>query len=710
MGQTTRHDFAGDKAELRRKAEDALETAATPDDRASPLPGDIQALVHDLRVHQIELELQNEALREAQAELEAAEERFRELYDQAPVGYCTVDEGGLVLEANLTVATLLGVFRGTLIGQRVQAFIPQPDKDAYHRFSAALFETRSPRSIDLRMVRADGERRVVRVDAVVKALDGAPVCLATLSDITGREDAERVRQSEEQFRKLFLSAKDALAFGSPGGAVDRVNGAFAAMHGYTIEELERMNVTRLFPPSKLAAFSSMVTSVLAGQTHTYETEHLHKSGRLVPVEVSVSKADFGDGPRFLAVYRDLTDRKRAAEVEAQLQQAQKLESVGRLAGGVAHDFNNMLTVVISRCDLAIELAGAESPVLEDLVEIRGAATRSAKLTRQLLALARKQPSAPVVLDLNESVAGMLGMLRSLVGESVALEWKPGAGLGPVRVDPLQLDQILANLCVNSRDAIDRSGRVTVETGSHTLSEANCARHVEAVPGEYVRLTVRDNGRGMDPTTLAHLFEPFFTTKPQGEGTGLGLATVHGVVTQHGGFLEVDSEPGAGTTVSVYLPRHPGEGPRVQAPVAARAAGGHETVLLVDDQQVLLKSTTRILERAGYHVLPASTPEAALRIAREHPGEIHLLVTDVVMPGMNGQELAEAVLAKRPDTRRLFMSGYTADIIARHGVLDDGVSFLQKPFAGVHLTAKVREALDSAAVVEPRAQATGSGEP
>ncbi len=394
----------------------------------------------------------------------------------------------------------------------------------------------------------------------------------------------------------------------------------------------------------------------------------------------------------------LIEHKRAEEEKANLQdqflQAQKMESVGRLAGGVAHDFNNMLGVIFGHTEMAMEQVDPAHPIYSDLQEIRKAAERSADLTRQLLAFARKQTVAPKVLDLNETVAGMLKMLQRLIGEDIHLAWLPGINPWPVKIDPSQLDQIFANLCVNARDAIAGVGKITIETGNVIFDEAYCTDHMGSVPGEYALLAVSDDGCGMDKNVLSNLFEPFFTTKGVGKGTGLGLATVYGIIKQNNGYINVYSEPERGTSFKIYLPRHMGE--EQQPPMEGtqkQALRGQETLLLVEDEPAILNMSKLMLEKQGYQVLAAGTPGEAIRLAGEHTGEIHLLLTDVVMPETNGRDLADKMLSIFPNIKCLFTSGYTADVIAHHGVLDEGVQFIQKPFSRKDLAAKVREALD-----------------
>lgn len=380
-------------------------------------------------------------------------------------------------------------------------------------------------------------------------------------------------------------------------------------------------------------------------------------------------------------------------LESQLLQAQKMEAVGRLAGGVAHDFNNMLAVIMGHGDLALEETAPDSPQHVHLMEIQKAAQRSADLTRQLLAFARKQTISPRVLDLNDTIPGMLKMLRRLIGEDIDLRWKPARELWPVHMDPAQLDQILANLAVNARDAIEGVGRITIETSNVALDGTYCETHAGFVPGRYVLLAVSDDGCGMDKETMAQLFDPFFTTKPAGQGTGLGLAMVYGIVKQNQGFINVYSEPGKGTTFKIYLPRDGADKADAGALRAQTLAPtGTETVLLVEDEEALLRLIATQLESLGYTVLAAGSPGQALQLAQEYAGDIPLLMTDVIMPAMSGRDLWQRLSALRPNLKCLYMSGYTANVIAHHGVLNEGVHFLQKPFSRGALATKLREAL------------------
>ena len=428
-----------------------------------------------------------------------------------------------------------------------------------------------------------------------------------------------------------------------------------------------------------------------------EVQFQRLDGSTVWVETTGQPIVYEGKSGALVFVRDTTARKRNEQerekLQGQLIQAQKMESVGRLAGGVAHDFNNMLGAILGYTEMAMERVEPEEPLHVDLVNIHEAAQRSADLTRQLLAFARQQAVSPKVIDLNDTIENMLKLLRRLIGEDIDLAWRPGREVSPIKMDPAQIDQILANLCVNARDAIAGAGKITIETGNTIFDEDHCKTHPGVVPGEYAILAVSDNGCGMAKETQAHLFEPFFTTKDIGKGTGLGLATVYGIIKQNHGFISVYSEPGQGTTLKIYLPRYAVKSDRAVKKKAGKPnATGLETILLVEDEPLILDMTVAMLELLGYTVLPAATPGEATRLAQEYSGTIDLLITDVIMPEMNGLELAEKLESLRPGLKRLFMSGYTANVIARHGVLDEGVHFLQKPFLSNNLATKVREAL------------------
>ncbi|MDK9708845.1 MAG: PAS domain S-box protein [Desulforhopalus sp.] len=520
-------------------------------------------------------------------------------------------------------------------------------------------------------------------------------------DLTEHKLAEEaLRESEETFRNIVqaspmgihlyqLQDDDTMLFVGANQAADRLLGVDNSQFiGKTLEEAFPLSQHLEVPYRYLRA---------ARYGESWQAEHIDYADGNVSGAFEVYVFQMAPG-RIAVMFHEISDRKRAEEekekLQAQLIQAQKMESVGRLAGGVAHDFNNMLGVILGHTELAMKKLDSSNPIHENLASIRKAAERSANLTRQLLAFARKQTVVPKILDLNETIESMLSMVVRLIGEDIELVWVPGKDLDAVKMDPSQIDQILVNLCVNARDAIGDTGMVTIETGVASFDPAYCSKHAGFLPGEYVLLAVSDNGCGMDKEILSHLFEPFFTTKEVGKGTGLGLATVYGIVKQNKGFITVYSEPGLGTSIRIYLPPYQKERERpVRIEEMEGTERGHETILLVEDEPMILELTQAMLDTLGYTVLAAATPGEAMRLARDYSGGIHLLMTDVVMPEMNGRDLARNVLRLHPDIKRLFMSGYTANVIAHHGVLDEGVHFLQKPFNLQDLAAKIREALD-----------------
>lgn len=530
--------------------------------------------------------------------------------------------------------------------------------------------------------------------------------VAYLSDVTWqlveqKRIEEKQQASEQRYRDLYQSMMDAFVIVDMKGRIRACNRSFSMITGFTEEELKQKTYEELTPSSWHAFEKRIVNEQILpfGVSEIYEKEYQRKDGAVFPVELRTFLITDNEGrpTGMSAIVRDISERKWAEKerdkLQAQLNQAQKMESVGRLAGGVAHDFNNMLSVILGYAELALGKIDPADPLHHDLQEIYGAGKRSADITRQLLAFARKQTVAPRVLDLNATVESMLKMLRRLIGEDINLAWLPGANLKPIKIDPSQIDQLLANLCVNARDAIAGVGKVTIETGNVSFDEAYCADHAGFVVGDFVRMAISDDGCGMDQATLGKLFEPFFTTKAVGEGTGLGLATVYGIAKQNNGFVNVYSEAGLGTTFKIYLPVHKGETCTIGTvtPEETLASSG-ETILVVEDEVAILNLSKTMLERMGYTVLIASSPGEAVRLAEEHASEIHLLITDVVMPEMNGRELVDRIHTHHPDIKTLFMSGYTANVIAHRGILDQGVQFIHKPFSKQDLGLKVREAL------------------
>lgn len=576
--------------------------------------------------------------------------------------------------------------------------------ESWEKLTAALHNTAitgNPYELELEMLRVNGLHGWIWVHGMaVLDAEGKTVGLRGVAqDITERKQNEELLRREQVFSKSVIESLPGIfyLYTYPDLRLVLWNREHETRLGYGVGEIEGRHITDWHVPESEEAILNAIEVVMNQGSASVEASLLTKDGRPVPFILTGIRFEAWGQRYLMGIGFDITERKRAeAEAErlqAQLNQGLKMESVGRLAGGIAHDFNNMLGVILGYTELAHKKIESGQAIHSALQGIQQAAQRSADLTRQLLAFARKQTVSPKVLDLNEIVASMLNMLRRLIGENIDLAWLPGEDLGPIRMDPAQIDQVLANLCVNARDAIKDTGKVTIETHNVVLDQTYGKEHTGFVPGEYVLLELSDNGCGMNRETLSHLFEPFFTTKGIGKGTGLGLATVYGIVKQNDGFINVYSELGLGTTFKLYLPLYVAKGEQRQPePEAKPIATGHETILLVEDEPMILEMTTLMLEAQGYTVLPAAIPGEAIRLAREHAGEIHLLMTDVVMPEMNGRDLAKNLLSLYPGLKRLFMSGYTADVIAHHGVLDEGINFIQKPFTMQDLATKIRAAL------------------
>ena len=557
---------------------------------------------------------------------------------------------------------------------------------------------------DAEVIRQDGSHRWVmaRGEAVCGS-DGRPLFLrGTVQDISERKRIEEfLRDSELRYRSLFEKSLDAIAImeGFPPHFTF-VNPAFVQLFGYTEEEVRAMQgeqIWCLVYPDDIDLVRTKLTDRIEGRTSSvrYEFRILRKDGDVRVVEASGTMITIAGRTINQSFYRDITRQKEAekerALLQEQFQQSQKMESVGRLAGGVAHDFNNILTVILGYSEMAMGELEKTEPLYEDLKTIHDAAKRSSEIVRQLLTFSRKQVVQPIPLSLNDSVEEMLKMLHRLIGENIKLVWTPTPQLPPIIIDPSQVDQILANLCVNARDAISDTGMITIATSLADLDEEYCAAHFGVRTGQYILLSVSDTGIGMEKEIVEKIFEPFFSTKGN-LGTGLGLATVYGIVKQNSGHINVYSEPGNGTVFKIYLPISKNAVALKKEDGDEIAIGNGETILFVDDDQALLKLNSTVLERLGYKVLVAQTAQAAIDLADNHGKTIDLLITDVIMPEMNGKELSARILARHPAIKVLYISGYTADVIAHHGILDEGISFLQKPFSRKSLSMKIRSTL------------------
>jgi len=625
-----------------------------------------------------------------------AEARYRDIFENAIEGIFQSTVEGRFLNANPALAGILGY---DYVDDILAISIPDNlyfNRSEREELLSLLLERGDVTGYEIRLRRKDEKVIWASITArMVRDQAGNPLFIeGFLSDITKRKRAETaLEESEAKTRNILDNIGIGVSLISPGMEILELNRQMRKWFP-AIDPGQRPICYRAFnepPREAVCDYCPTCKTLQDGLIHEDTTQKL-QAGVIRNYRI-VSSPILNAAGEVTAAIEMIDDITEKLFLESQLREIQKMESVGRLAGGVAHDFNNMLGVILGRTELALDKVHPSVPLFTDLQEIRKAAERSASLTRQLLAFARKQTVAPKVLDLNETVESMLKMLRHLIGEGINLAWLPGKNLWPVNVDPSQIDQILVNLCVNARDAIAGVGSITIETETATFDEASCAMHTEYVPGEYVLLAVSDDGCGMGKEILDKLFEPFFTTKEMGKGIGLGLATVYGIVKQNSGFINVYSEPGRGTTFKIYLPRYQGAADEVQQEGAAEPAQGYETILLVEDELTMLTLIKLMLQGLGYTVLAAATPSEAIRLVQEYSGEIHLLVTDVVMPEMNGRDLAKRIISFYPNIKLLFMSGYTADVIAHQGVLDEGVCFIEKPFYRNDLIAKVQEILD-----------------
>ncbi|MEI6209259.1 MAG: PAS domain S-box protein [Desulfuromonadales bacterium] len=649
-----------------------------------------------------ERKLAEQQLQETQAILQAA-------MDCSPAGIAIADapdgrlryvnDAGLLIRGSNRQSVVNGVGVDNYVASwKILNLDGRPlNTDEVPLARAILFGESNSREFIIR--RKEGEDRIVFATAapIRNEMGAVAAGIVVFSDITEHKQLEvDLREKSEELSRYFASSLDLLCIANLEGHFLRLNPEWEKVLGYSLAELEGRLFLDLVHPDDMESTLSAISKLGAQeQVVSFVNRYLCKDGSFRWIEWRSQP----QGDLIYAAARDITEtiltEKEKSNLEAQLQQAQKMESVGRLAGGVAHDFNNMLTVILGHTQLALMDTKLTDPLKNHLEEIRIAADRSADLTRQLLAFARKQTIDPKVLDLNEVVSGMLKMLQRLIGEGVNLNWHPASNLWNVEVDPSQINQILANLCVNARDSISNIGKITIETDNNVIDDEYCANHAGFTVGEYVRLSVSDNGSGMSKETLSQIFEPFFTTKGLGEGTGLGLATVYGIVKQNKGFINVYSEPGLGTTFTIYLPRYVGSAQKINSKETIKPARqGQETILLVEDEQAILNITQMVLSKQGYNVLAANSPLEAIRFAGEHTSEIHLLMTDVVMPEMNGRDLAKKLQTLYPDLKCLYMSGYTANVIAHHGVLDTGLHFIQKPFNLNTLADKLREVFES----------------
>ncbi|WP_191966227.1 hybrid sensor histidine kinase/response regulator [Oryzomonas japonica] len=633
----------------------------------------------------------------ALATLQDSEKRYRRLFESAKDGILILDaDSGKVVDVNPFLIRLLGYSYEEICGKYIWEVGKFKDIAASREAFRVLQDNEYIRYEDLPLKACDGKPISVEFVSNVYLVDGGKVIQCNIRDITARKRVEKaLAESEAKTRSILDNIAIGVALINPEMELLELNRQMREWFP-AIDLGQRSICYHAFnePPLDAVCDDCPTQKTLRdGLVHegTTKKHQTHRGGvRNYRIVSSPILSSSGEVEAVIELVEDITEK---LSLESQFRQSQKMEAVGLLAGGVAHDYNNMLSVILGQTELAMNKVDPDQPLHANLEEIFKAAQRSTDITRQLLAFARKQTIMPVVFDLNQNVESMITMLRRLMGEDIDLAWLPEKGLCPVMMDPVQVNQILANLCVNARDAIDDVGKVTIETEYAYFDEAYCAQHAGFLVGDYVLLAVSDDGYGMDKETLGQIFEPFFTSKELGHGTGLGLSTVYGIVKQNNGFINVYSEPGKGTTFRIYLPRYADQAVVSPRGKKAQIPRGHgETVLVVEDEPAILTVEKMMLEELGYRVLVAGAPGEAVALFEEHACEIHLVITDVVMPDMNGRDLAKRLLSLYPGVKILFMSGYTADVIAHRGVLDEGVNFIQKPFSMKDLAVKVQEAL------------------
>ncbi len=657
-----------------------------------------QAAIEDVT----EQKLAEEALRES-------EERYRLLAQNSLTGIY-IHQDGFFVYVNDRLASMMGYAVQDMVGRKFWDFVHPSDRNVVKQrgIARSLGESVEPR-YEFRALCRDGTTKWFEVMATSIMYRGRTANMGNVADITARKKSDRAllesrqeyrdlyeesRGKEELYRSLLNSSPAAVVVYDMKGKVRYVNDSFTRLFGWTLEEMRGKRVPYV-PDSEIEITMTAVRKALeeGGVQSSFETRRQTKDGKVLDVSVRGSRYHDHEGnpEGLLVVLDDITERRR---LEEQLRQAARMEAIGQLAGGVAHDFNNLLTGVMGYSSLLLQQMDEENPYRDKIVQISRAAERAVGLTRQLLAFGRKQMLDVRVVDLNAAVAEFEPFLRRLIGEDIEFETVLADSLGRVKADPGQLEQIIMNLAVNARDAMPSGGKMTIETAEVSLDEEYARTHPEVEPGPYVMLAVSDTGRGMKQEMVERIFDPFFTTKEKGIGTGLGLSTVYGIVKQHQGHISVYSETGSGTVFKVFLTRVEDTVEQLPKPVATMPLKeAHECILVVEDEEIVRRLACEALTLLGYSTLAAGDPEEALKICDAHPGPIHLLLTDVVLPRMDGRTLFGLLSARRPESRVLYVSGYTENFIVRHGVLDRNVHFMQKPFTVENLAFKVRQVLD-----------------
>jgi two-component system, cell cycle sensor histidine kinase and response regulator CckA len=644
----------------------------------------------------------------AEVALSRSDHRLQAVFNATHDAMVVHDEDGRVLDVNDQWCSMFGCRREDAIDTNASRFAflepPYSRLEAHERVRLAAQV--GPQVFEWPCTRVNGQLFWTEVALRAATIAEQKCVIAAVRDISERKRNEAaLRASEERFRQLFDGAADAIFVHDRHGQIVDVNRAACVSLGYSRAELVRMSVKDIAVHTGGTDLAELWSMASDGTSSLVEGIHRRQDGTAFPVDVHVIPFKYGDDAILLSSARDISERKRAEaerqRLEESLRHAQKLESIGRLAGGIAHDFNNLLTAISGNLSLAMLGEGGKTAIDDMLFEASRAAESAAHLTRQLLTFSRKQVINPKLLCLNDTVTGLQKMLRRLLGEDIELCVRLGSDLGQVETDEGQIEQVLVNLAVNARDAMPNGGRLVIETASITVERQHSSESGPLQPGRYVTLLICDNGTGMSPEAKEHLFEPFFTTKEVGKGTGLGLAMVYGAVQQNHGHIAIDSELGRGTSIRIYLPRV--DDPRKDPADNTRPAlaGGVESIFVVEDEKQVRTLAVRILARQGYQVHAYGSGEDALAALSRMDQPVDLLLTDVIMPGMNGRDFAERAQRLRPGLRVLFTSGYTDDVIVRHGVLEQCIDFIPKPYSVECLTRRIREILDRAKATPTR---------
>jgi two-component system cell cycle sensor histidine kinase/response regulator CckA len=663
---------------------------------------EFQTVLHELQVHQIELEMQNEELRRAHQATEESRDKYQDLYDFSPVGYFTLTPTGVIIEANLSVAKMLGIESPKLLGRGLGRFVSLEDLGRWdqHLFSVSRSVLRQ--TCDLRFRRGDGLTFYARLDSIRLKRparddngDGrAEVIRIAVSDITHRKQAEEsLRKSQEQYRTLVENISYGIVLIDSDRRIVMANAAHCRMfHKLPGELIGKCCYVEFEKRSHACPHCPGTQAMITGQPAEFKTEGIRDDGSrfYVRIQAFPIMGAGGHGESFIEVVEDITDKIR---MEDQLRRTQKMEVVGQLAGGVAHDFRNQLTVIQGYGEMLLRHNMVTGKAMDYVKGILAATERSATTAGRLLAFARKEVLQPRVVNLSNEIAGLAKVLSGMIGEDIHLRIVRLNESCYASVDVGQFQQALLNLVLNARDAMPNGGELTLETNCVELDAQAVRGNPDAKPGRYAMVAVTDVGTGMSQADMEHVFEPFYTTKQVGKGTGLGLPMVQGFVGQSGGFVKVDSTPGKGSTFSIYFPYVDEKPQRVASEVDKKTvSGGTETILVVEDEEPLRTLLVQQLEELNYNVLQADNFKSALSQLEKHPGKIDLLLTDIVMPGGSGIELARHVRETRADIRVMFLSGYGAGELARRGVLESRTNFLSKPFTGLQLAESIRSAL------------------